>query len=92
MRVRGAPRKEKVLQRSATNGLLLAYHKERCSRICKKMPQLPNTSQFDPHPSVEFARYGHTMALPHLEARLGWIGKPTIAWIHMDTSSYGVFY
>ena len=83
---------EKALQMPTANGLLRAYHEERCGIICKKMSQLPNTSQFDPHPSAKFAWHGHTMALPHLGARLGWIGEPTIAWIRMDTSSYGVFY
>ena len=34
----------------------------------KKIPQLPNTSQFDPHSSAEFAWHGHTMTLPYLEA------------------------
>ena len=92
MKVWGALRKEKALQMPAANGLPLAYHEERCGIICKKMTQLPNTSQFDPHPSAEFAWHGHTMALPHLGARLGWTSEPTIAWIHMDTSGYGVFY
>ena len=74
------------------NGLLLVYHEEGRGRICKKMSQLPNTSQFNPHPSAKFTWYDQTMAFPHLEARLGWTSEPTIAWIHMDTSSYGVFY
>ena len=67
-RVWGALREEKALQMPAANGVLLAYHEERHGRICKKMPQLPNTSQFDPHPFAEFAWHGHTMALPHLRA------------------------
>ena len=91
-RVWGAPREEKALQMPVANGLLLVYHEEGRSKICKKMPQLPNTSQFNPHPSAEFAWHGYTIALPHLGARLGWTGEPTIVWIHMDTSSYGVFY
>ena len=67
-RVWGTPREEKVVQMLATNGLLLAHHEERYSRICEKMPQLPRTSQLDSHSSVELTQHGYPMALPHLEA------------------------
>ena len=40
-RVWGTPGKEKVVQMSTINGLLLAYHEERHGKIYKKMPQLP---------------------------------------------------
>ena len=53
---------------TATNGLLLAHHDERYSRICEKMPQLPSTSQLDSHLSTKLTQHGHPMALPHLRA------------------------
>ena len=64
----GSPGKEKALQMPAANGLLLAYHEERHSRICEKMPQLPSTSQPDLHLPTELALHGHPMALSHLGA------------------------
>ena len=38
-RVWGTPGEEKIVQMLATNWLLLVYHEERYSRICKKMSQ-----------------------------------------------------
>ena len=43
-RVWGTPGEEKAIQMPVTNGLLLAHHEERYSRICEKMSQLPSTS------------------------------------------------
>ena len=52
MKVWGTPGEEKVVQMPAANGLLLAYHEKRYSRICEKMPQLPSTGQPDSHSSA----------------------------------------
>ena len=52
-RVWGVLREEKSIQIPARNGLLLAHLEERYSRICEKLPQLPNTSQPDSHSSIE---------------------------------------
>ena len=46
-RMRGAIRKEKVVQMPTTEGLLLAHHEKRHSRICEEMPQLPSASQLN---------------------------------------------
>ena len=38
------PREEEAIPVYAADGLLLAHYKERYSRICEEMPQLPSTS------------------------------------------------
>ena len=66
----------------ATNGLLLAHHKERHGKICKKLPQLPSTGQLDSQSFVELTQHGHPMALPHLGLDLvGPVNPPSRGYI-----------
>ena len=74
------------------DGLLLANHEERRGKICKEVSQLSGTSQFNPYPSTRFAQHGHPMVLSHLGARFGRASQPAITWVHMDISSYRIFY
>ena len=66
--MKGAPREEKAIIVSATDGLLLAHYEEKHSRICEEMPQLPSTSQLYSHSPIELTQHGHPIALPHLGA------------------------
>ena len=52
--MKGAPREEKAIIVSATDGLLLAHYEEKHSRICEEMPQLPSTGQLDSHSPTKF--------------------------------------
>ena len=52
--VRRTPREEKAVSVHTTNRLLLAYYEKGYKRICEKVPQLPNVSQFDPYPPIRF--------------------------------------
>ena len=51
--MKGAPREEKAIIVSATDGLLFAHYEEKHSRICEEMPQLPSTCQHDPYPPAK---------------------------------------
>ena len=54
-RMRETPKKEKVVQMLATDGLLLAHYEKRHNKICEEIPQLPSTSQLDSYSPIELA-------------------------------------
>ena len=66
--MQGALREEKAIPMPTTDGLLLAHHEERNSRICEEMPHLPSIGQPDSHSPVEFTQHGYPMAFPHMGA------------------------
>ena len=66
--MRGASKEEKAIPVLVVDRLLLAYHEERHSRIREEVPQLPSTSQFNPHSPTEFTQHRHPMVLPQLGA------------------------
>jgi transposase InsO family protein len=81
-RMRRASGKEKVVSIVTNTWLLLANNEKGYGRLRQSMSHLPNASQSNPYTPHQSAKYGHTMAFPHLGLDLiGPINPPSGGYI-----------
>ena len=71
-RVWRALREEKIVPIAVNTWLLLADYKNRHGRLRQSMSYLSDASKPDSYTPHQSAKYGHTMAFPHLRAGPHW--------------------